>query len=91
MATDTERRHMSDRRGLNNSDAAHRMTALDWVAITLLIIGGVNWGLIGLFSFDLVGAIFGLMSPLSRVIYTLVGVAALYSIYTSSKMARAKH
>lgn len=85
----TERRHIPDRRA-DRAAATHnthnRMSALDWVAMVLLIIGGLNWGLIGLFGFDLVAAIFGAMSPVSRIIYTLVGLAALYSVYTTAKL-----
>lgn len=93
MATATshipERRHIPDRR-LNGSETstASRMNALDWIAMTLLIIGGLNWGLVGLFEYDLVARLFGEMSALSRAIYTAVGLSALYSIYTSSKMSR---
>ena len=88
----TERRHILDRRSTSTTTArtantASGLSALDWAAMALLIVGGVNWGLIGLFSFDLVAAIFGEMSALSRIIYTLVGLAAIYSIYTSSKMS----
>jgi uncharacterized protein len=54
------------------------LTTLDIVALILVVIGGLNWGLIGLFNFDLVAAIFGDMSGFSRVIYTLVGLSALY-------------
>ena len=54
------------------------MNALDWIALVLLIIGGLNWGLVGLFEFDLVATIFGDMSWLSRVIYILVGLSAVY-------------
>ena len=57
------------------------MGILDRLAILLLIIGGLNWGLVGLFDFNLVDAIFGTMSGLSRIIYIVVGVAAIYSIY----------
>jgi len=53
---------------------------IDGIAFVLLLIGGVNWGLIGLFNFDLVSAIFGTMSTISRVVYVLVGVSAIYSI-----------
>ncbi|MDQ2076021.1 DUF378 domain-containing protein [Marinimicrobium sp. ABcell2] len=81
----TERRRIPDRRA--NATSANAMSAVDWIAMTLLIVGGVNWGLIGLFTFDLVAAVFG---PLSRIIYTLVGVAAVYSIYTSTKLAGKK-
>ena len=51
---------------------------LDCIALTLAIIGAVNWGLIGFFSFDLVALIFGNMSWISRVIYALVGISGLY-------------
>lgn len=50
------------------------------IALTLVIVGAVNWGLIGFFGFDLVAALFGDMSGLSRVIYALVGLAGIYSI-----------
>ncbi|MES2316076.1 MAG: DUF378 domain-containing protein [Pseudomonadota bacterium] len=63
------------------------MNALDWIAMVLMIIGGVNWGLVGLINYDVVAALFGTQSPFSRVIYVLVGLAALYSIYTAAKMA----
>ncbi|MGN0377474.1 MAG: DUF378 domain-containing protein [Suilimivivens sp.] len=51
---------------------------LDCIALTLAIIGAVNWGLIGFFSFDLVALIFGNMSWISRIIYGLVGISGLY-------------
>ncbi|MFP5394393.1 MAG: DUF378 domain-containing protein [Gammaproteobacteria bacterium] len=49
------------------------------------MIGGLNWGLVGLFEFDLVAAIFGHLSALSRMVYALVGLAALYSVYLSMR------
>lgn len=52
----------------------------DCIALTLTIIGAVNWGLIGFFSFDLVAFIFGNMSWISRIIYALVGLSGLYLI-----------
>jgi hypothetical protein len=55
-----------------------RLNWLDWTAIILLIVGGLNWGLVGLFGFDLVRAIFGDMTALTRLIYILVGLSALY-------------
>ena len=55
--------------------------AIDVIALILIIIGGINWGLIGFFRFDLVAAIFGgTYSAASRVIYALVGIAALYGL-----------
>ena len=54
---------------------------MDKTALALTIIGALNWGLIGIFGFDLVGALFGgQMSILSRIIFTLVGLAGLWSI-----------
>lgn len=54
-----------------------RTNTIGWVALTLAIIGALNWGLIGLFGFNLVAAVFGEMSVLSRIVYLLVGLAAL--------------
>lgn len=57
------------------------MTTLKRIALALVIIGAINWGLIGLFQFDLVAAIFGgQAAPLSRVVYTLVGISGLFYI-----------
>jgi len=53
---------------------------IDYTALTIAIIGAVNWGLIGLFRFDLVAFIFGDMSWLSRIVYGLVGLCGLYLI-----------
>lgn len=55
-----------------------KLNAVDWVALILLVVGGLNWGLVGLFDFDLVAAIFGNMTALSRVIYAVVGICAVY-------------
>lgn len=55
------------------------MKTLNAVALALIVIGGINWGLVGLFDFNLVAAIFGTDSWLSNLIYILVGLAALYS------------
>jgi len=65
-----------------------KLNGLDWVALILVIIGGLNWGLVGLFKFDLVAAIFGDMSAISRVVYTLVGIAALYEAAIASKLMK---
>ncbi len=57
--------------------------ALDYTLLTIVIIGAVNWGLIGFFRFDLVAFLFGNMTWLSRIIYALVGIGGLYllSVY----------
>ena len=57
------------------------MKALNYIALILIVIGALNWALIGLFQFDLVGAIVGGMtSMLSRIIFTIVGLAGLWSL-----------
>ena len=53
------------------------MPIINRITLLLLIVGGLNWGLVGLFDFDLVAAIFGEMSLLSRIVYALVGASAL--------------
>jgi len=52
--------------------------ALDWIFLILLVVGGVNWGLVGLFQLDLVETLFGEASLLSDIVYILVGISALY-------------
>ncbi len=56
------------------------MKVIDKIALVLIIIGAINWGLIGIFEFDLVAAIFGQMSMVSRIIYSLVGISGLWGI-----------
>ena len=51
---------------------------LDYTTLTLVIVGAVNWGLVGFFKFDLVAYLFGSLSLLSRIIYALVGLSGLY-------------
>ena len=60
-------------------------STLDWIALVLVIIGGLNWGLVGLLNLDLVAAIFGAGSLIAKIVYILVGLAALYTIYYASK------
>ena len=62
------------------------MKVLYYIALTLVIIGAINWLLIGLFNFDLVATIFGAMSVMSRIIYVLVGIAGLISIGLYSRV-----
>lgn len=57
-----------------------RNKALDCVALTLSIIGAINWGLIGFFDFNLVAFLFGSMTWLSRIVYAIVGLCGLYLI-----------
>ncbi|MDY6923191.1 MAG: DUF378 domain-containing protein [Pseudomonadota bacterium] len=61
------------------------MKALNLITLVLLIVGGLNWGLVGAFQFDLVAAIFGDGSALSRLVYILVGLSALWQIMPLTK------
>ncbi|MDI6715875.1 MAG: DUF378 domain-containing protein [Actinomycetota bacterium] len=72
-----------------------RLNWLDWTALVLAIIGALNWGLVGFFNFDLIRLIFGtgssptaVVSTLSRIIFAIVGLGGLYSIYTLVKIGR---
>lgn len=56
------------------------MKVIDKIALVLIIIGAINWGLIGFFGFNLVDTIFGEMSIISRIIYALVGLSGLWGI-----------
>ena len=63
------------------------MKALNGIALTLVIIGALNWLVVGLFEFNLVDAIFGSLSILTRIIYIIVGIAGLWSIAFYSKLS----
>jgi len=61
---------------------------LDWIALVLMIVGGLNWGLVGAFNLDLVARLFGDMTPVSRAVYLLVGLAALYALTWLGRFSR---
>ena len=64
------------------------MKPLHWIALLLVVIGAVNWGLVGLFQFDLVAALFGgQAAPLSRIVYALVGLSGVVVAATSAALA----
>lgn len=54
-----------------------KLNAGIWIALILLVVGGLNWGLVGLLKFDLVATIFGEMSALARIVYVVVGLSAV--------------
>jgi uncharacterized protein len=64
-----------------------KANALDIVAFVLVIIGGLNWGLVGSFEYNLVDSIFGVDSALARIVYVVVGLAAVYAIYSLYKVS----
>lgn len=92
MNIPTDRRHIPERRTAP-SGAGHgaKMLVLDYAAVALLIVGGLNWAMVALFDIDVVASLFGVMSMATRFIYLVVGIAALYAIYLISKMASARH
>lgn len=61
--------------------------AIDYAALTIVIIGAVNWGLIGFLRFDLVSFLFGNMSWLSRIVYGLVGLCGIYLVSAYGRIA----
>lgn len=65
-----------------------RLNTIDWLALVLVLVGALNWGLVGSLKFDLVATLFGEMSILSRIVYSLVGIAALYVIGLSVNLKK---
>ncbi|MBE5935949.1 MAG: DUF378 domain-containing protein [Lachnospiraceae bacterium] len=63
------------------------MKTLDYIVLILVIVGTLNWGLIGLLNFDLVRVLFGDMTLLSRIVYSIIGVAGLYSLSFFGRVA----
>ena len=62
-----------------------KLNTLDWVAIILVVIGGLNWGLVT-FNYNLVEMLFGVGSMLTTIVYGLVGLSALYMLYVMKKL-----
>jgi uncharacterized membrane protein YuzA (DUF378 family) len=68
-----------------------KLSIVEWIALVLVIVGALNWGLIGLFGFNLVAALFGEMTAFSKLVYILVGVAAVVMLYTAYKAGSSPH
>lgn len=62
------------------------MKSINMIALILLVVGGLNWGLVGLFNFDLVATLLGAMSVLARIVYTLVGISAIVVAISGKKI-----
>ncbi len=58
---------------------------MDWIALVLVIVGGLNWGLVGAFGFNLVNALLGSVPTVENLVYILVGLSAVYTIYYTTK------
>lgn len=65
-----------------------KLNIVDTVALVLVVVGGINWGLIGLLNFDLVATLFGPMSTLSKIVYSLVGLSAVYLAIIALKLEK---
>lgn len=65
-----------------------KLGGLDWLALILVIVGGLNWGLVSLLNWNLVDTLFGAMSTLSQVVYGLVGLSAVYVLAISGKLGK---
>ena len=63
---------------------AEKMSTMDWVAFTLVIVGALNWLLVA-FNFNLVNLLFGTIPMLEKLVYVLVGISALYMVYSATK------
>lgn len=63
------------------------LSILDWVGLVVVIIGGLNWGLVGIAGFDVIAAMFGVHTPITRIFYILVGIFALYAIHLAWRLA----
>ena len=85
-----ERRHIPERRSTATAARGTSLNALDWAATILMIVGGLNWGLVGAFDYNVVATLFGADSPLTRLVYAVVGIAALYGIYMAARIAAAR-
>jgi uncharacterized protein len=83
-----ERRHIPERRMSINITRSSSLSALDWAAMVLMVIGAINWGLVGALNVNLVSALFGEQTALTRVVYALVGLAGLYGVYLLAKFAQ---
>lgn len=66
----------------------NKLGSLNWVALILVLVGALNWGLVGFFKFDLVATIFGNMSMISRVVYALVGLSSVWVLFLLPKLGK---
>lgn len=66
----------------------HKNSVLDWIGYVLVIVGALNWGLVGAFNFNLVNAILGSLPTVERVVYILVGIAAIYVAATCTSKCK---
>lgn len=73
----------------NRMNIMRTLNGLDWVALILTIVGGINWGLVGAFNFNLVDTVLGAGSAIAMIVYILVGLSAIVLISTAAKLSKA--
>ncbi len=71
---------------MQTPDTSTTLRSIGWASLALVIIGALNWLLVGLFKFDLIAAVFGNLSAASRVLYTLVGLGGIYLAFAARSM-----
>lgn len=64
------------------------LKTLDWISLILVVVGGLNWGLVAIANLNFVAALFGELSVVSRIVYLLVALSAIYLIFVSSRLTR---
>lgn len=67
-----------------------KLTKIGWIALILVLIGGLNWGLVGFFNVNVIAAIFGKTSTIARIIYAIIGICSLYIIFNFQNKDRVK-
>ena len=65
-----------------------KMTDLDWAAMVFCVIGAINWGLVGAFKFDLIMTVLGTSPILAQIMYILIGLSGLYTLYKMMTMKK---
>ena len=65
-----------------------KLSSLDWLAYILVIVGSINWGLVGFFQYNLVWSVLGQGTTATQLLYDLVGIAGVYMLLMVSKMAK---
>ena len=64
------------------------LSVIDWIAIVLVVVGGLNWALVGLFGFDLVAYLFGSVMIIANIVYVVVGLAAIWLAIISPSLGK---
>lgn len=78
---------LKEHKNERGEDIMKKMNGIDWMALVLLIIGGVNWGLLGIFGFNFIEMLFGGFTAASRVVYALIGLSGLYVAFLPSMVS----